>query len=317
MPDRINELYRKYVGGTLAKEELAEFLEAMRATSDEALWDLMNEGDEALADIPMSDDEKDHQLNLLTDRIHRHRQLTIFKYAAAVVLLVVSLSASYWFFRDKPAERQMAEIRVAPGNKTSVVLADGSKIALNSGTILQYDVQPGELRQVKLLQGEAYFDVAKDPDCPFRVSVNDMNIEVLGTKFNVKSVGRDVETSLFTGSVQLSVDHSDFSYRMKPGEKSIYQSAKNTLQLGTIDEMLDAGWKDGYLAFKSAPLQEVIQKIECWYGVRIRLQNKALRSDLLTGSFHQETLESVLKSLSLQYGFRYENQKDEIIIKSR
>lgn len=317
MSDRINELYRKYIEGTLAKEELAEFLEAMGATTDEALWNLMNEGDKGLGDISMSEEEKDHLLDLLTDRIHRHRQLTIFKYAAAVVLLVVSLSGSYWFFKDKPTERQMAEIRVTPGNKTSVVLADGTKVTLNSGTVFQYDVQPGGLRQAKLLQGEAYFDVAKDPDSPFRVSVNDMNIEVLGTKFNVKSVGKDVETSLFTGSIQLSVDHSEFSYRMKPGEKSIYQPSKNTLLLGAVDETLDAGWKDGYLAFKSAPLQEVIHQIENWYGVRIRLQNKTLRSDLLTGSFHQETLESVLKSLSLQYGFRYEKQKDEIIIKSR
>ena len=80
------------------------------------------------------------------------------------------------------------------------------------------------------------------------------------------------------------------------------------------DNGCDGRWKDGYLAFNSKPLNEVLQEIENWYGVSIQLRNKKLADDLLTGAFYHETLESVLYSLSLQYKFKYSVSHGNVVI---
>ena len=164
------------------------------------------------------------------------------------------------------------------------------------------------------MKGEAYFDVAKDANCPFRVHVNDMQIEVLGTKFNVRCHSGEVETALFSGAVRLSAKGLPQSYRLFPGRKSIYQSAAHSMEICDNDNGCDGRWKDGYLAFNSKPLNEVLQEIENWYGVSIQLRNKKLADDLLTGAFYHETLESVLYSLSMQYKFKYSVSHGNVVI---
>lgn len=317
MSERIKKLYQRYLEGTLSKDELTDFLQEVGATSDDELWALMEQYNKETDEIPMPDDVKAKQLDFFAGKMHRSRIYPMMKYAAAIACLIISFSIAYWYINGQSLERQMAEVMVEPGSKACVQLPDGSKVILNSGTVLQYDVEPGKYREVKLVKGEAFFDVAKDPTCPFHVSVQDMSIEVLGTTFNVRASDSNVETSLFTGSVKLSIDHSEFTYQLSPGEKSVYHSKNKNFVLAANDHLLDAGWKDGYLAFKSSPLRAVLRQIENWYGVRIRLLDESLGSDLLTGSFRNETLESVLRSLSMQYDFKYENLKNEILIKTK
>lgn len=313
----MDDLYKKYAEGKLSQEELTAFMQEVGTTSDEKLWALMqlNHGDEAEEKLP--EDVKARQMAFFEKQIKPDEGYHLWRYVAAIIVIFLSTTLGYWYFYSHTQHPPMTEVAVAPGDKVTLRLPDGSKVKLNSGSLLQYAVVQGKYREVKLIRGEAFFDVAKDPTCPFHVSVNDMNIEVLGTTFNVRSLANRVETSLFTGSVKLSVGQEKKVYEMKPGEKTTYNISQNKVIATKADKMLDAGWKDGYLAFKSAPLQEVITQIEQWYGVKIRLIDKKIGKDLLTGSFRNETLESVLKSLSIQYGFVYESLQDEIQVKTR
>ncbi len=142
-----------------------------------------------------------------------------------------------------------------------------------------------------------------------------MQIEVLGTKFNVRCQRGEVETALFSGAVRLTAKGLSESYRLFPGRKSIYQPSARSMQICDNDTDIDGRWKDGYLAFDSEPLREVLRKIEDWYGVHIMLNNKRIGDDLLTGAFYHETLESVLSSLSMQYKFKYTINHDQIEIR--
>ncbi len=193
-------------------------------------------------------------------------------------------------------------------------MPDGTRVDLNGGTQLRYDVVPGKRREVLLCSGEAFFDVAKDANCPFHVRANGMQVEVLGTRFNVKTMNGRVETALFSGSVRLTSDKLAKGYRMQPGQKAVYLDGKGSLTWMPNDMHRDAGWKDGYLVFSSTPLTEVLQQVANWYGVHFVLARPRIGGDLLTGSFHNETLESVLHSLSLQYGFKYRKQGKDIIV---
>lgn len=316
MKESVKILYHKYLKGKLTADELSIFQKEMAYLSDDELWTLMQTSTPRESEQKMNPEKKEEQLQAISQHIARTRFRKILRYAAVLLVLVASVSGGFIYFNKYYSTKsQIARIVVAPGNKAHIVLPDGTKVSLNSNTELTYDIREGDHRNVRIVKGEAFFDVTKDPDNPFIVSVGEMNITVLGTKFNVNANGDKIETSLFTGSVRLSVEDSNYEGYLVPGKKSIYEEKNHKMTITDNNPSLDAGWKDGYLVFYSAPLKTVLKQIENWYGVKITLQNKKLASDLITGSFHNETLESVLQSLSMQYNFEIEHVKNEIIIR--
>ena len=129
----------------------------------------------------------------------------------------------------------MITANVKPGSKSEIILPDGTKVQLNGATTIRYDVNDTEQRLVHL-SGEAFFDVAKSPDCPFRVMVNDFQIEVLGTSFNVNTYKKDViETSLLTGKIKISGGSLPHEYTLTPGEKATYSSVDKALKITKAD----------------------------------------------------------------------------------
>ncbi len=317
MTESNKELYRKYQENTLSSEEFSAFKKEMSHLSDDELWSLMSDSDLSFEEEELLEDSiKEQQMEELQEIIGKQRRFKMLRYAAAILVLFVSGVSYYLYSKFGEAPANFTQVVVESGDKAKILLPDGTRVSMNSNTILAYDVKKGDHRRVSIVKGEAYFDVTKDPKCPFHVSVGDMNIQVLGTTFNVKAEESRVETSLFTGSVKLTINHQDQEYWLIPGQKSIFEKGNLRVQITKNDPSYDAGWKDGYLVFRSEPLKDVLKKIENWYGVNIQLDATKMQSDILTGSFHNETLPSVLKTLSLQYGFRYENHGNTIIIKN-
>lgn len=316
MAKTIDILYQRYLRGELSAEELEEFRQLVAETADDDLWDLMClDFVNASEATQMPFDAKQRVFENIERETKTQRKSFKLRYvAAAIVLLFVMIGGYTWYAMSNATVRHYATITVKPGQKASAVLPDGTRVDLNGGTQLRYDVVPGKRREVLLCSGEAFFDVAKDANCPFHVRANGMQVEVLGTRFNVKTMNGRVETALFSGSVRLTSDKLAKGYRMQPGQKAVYLGGKGSLTWMPNDTHRDAGWKDGYLVFNSTPLAEVLQQVANWYGVHFVLARPRIGGDLLTGSFHNETLESVLHSLSLQYGFKYRKQGKDIIV---
>ncbi len=317
MSERIKDLYKKYIENDLSPEDLQTFREQMADVSDDRLWELMqkNTPREISARMDASTRQSIH------DRIHKtvRREMwwhKAWKYAAAAIVLLVSASQIYLLVKPSAQDggERMASIVVKPGNKADIVLPDGTRVNMNSGTELNYRIRAGEYREVYIRSGEAYFDVAKDTRCRFRVFAGDIEIKVLGTAFNVKTYDDKIETSLFRGSIKLQTDPQQKDYALMPGQKLIYDETTRHISIEPNDAEVDAGWKNGYLIFNSSPLHEVLKQIERWYGVTILLENKKYIDDLLTGSYRNEKLEKVLNSLSLQYKFNYRMKNDTIVI---
>lgn len=312
----VSDLYHRYLEGRLSEEELASFKEDVSRISDIALWEIMEKEAENAGRIKMSKDEHGHILTAIHKKIRKAHHISLLKNAAAILFLIVGLSTVVWFYHENSKkEIPMSEIAVAPGNKARITLSDGTKVEMNSGTIMHYAVEKHGNRNVIIKSGEAYFDVAKDAEHPFHITVADMKIQVLGTSFNVNAYGQQVITSLFTGKIQLSSSDGKNTHILRPGNKSIYGKSSHRFSITEVDKGVDLGWKNGYLIFNSMPLKDVLAKIELWYGVKIKLENPKFADDKLTGSFHNETLESVLNSLSVQYKFDYTTQKGVIIVK--
>lgn len=320
MENRIKELYQQYLSGQLSQADFEQLQHDVNTVSDEELWDIMCDNYSMTAETAkMNCETQQRMLKNIHAKIKRKKLYALayecLRYASMLVLIVSLVGGSYWWLTSSTAPTpNYTYVNVLPGNKSKITLPDGTNVTLNGNTQLRYDVEPRKHREVVLMKGEAYFDVAKDANCPFRVHVNDMQIEVLGTQFNVRLNEDAIETALLSGAVQLSSDSLLQDYQLRPGKKSIYRPASHQITICDNDGLTDARWKDGYLAFNSLPFSKVLQEIENWYGVKIQLRNQCLANDKLTGAFYKETLESVLVSLSMQYGFKYKMEREHIII---
>lgn len=314
MTVRFKKLYRQYMEKGVPSSDFGEFKKELGNTPDEELWNVMMDMEKDSApEIGMPPMMKKQIRKELHQIIWKRRWLQYAKYAAVIALLVTSSFGIYSLF-ETPSAQQMLTAHVKPGSKSEIILPDGTKVQLNGATTFAYDVDNSRQRLVRL-SGEAFFEVAKNPDCPFRVIANDLQIEVTGTSFNVNTYKKDIiETSLLTGQIKISGGSLPQTYALTPGEKATYSGADKELKITKVDVHVETGWCGNYLIFDSEPLVDVIKKIERWYGVEIELRCPQIGQDLLSGSFRHESIENVIHSLSLQYKFKYEIHKDKIII---
>ncbi len=308
------DLYRQYLEKGVSPTDFGQFKEELNHIPDEELWNIMTDMEkDATTEIGMPPMMKKQIRKKMHQIIWRQRWIQITKYAAAIALLVIS-SFGVYSLLNTPDMQQIITANVKPGSKSEIILPDGTKVQLNSATTITYDVNNSKQRLVQL-SGEAFFDVAKNADCPFRVIANGLQIEVIGTSFNVNTYKKGViETSLLTGQIKISGGSLPQEYILTPGEKATYSSINNALKITKADVHVETGWCDDYLIFDSEPLTDVIEKIEKWYGVEIELRCSQIGQDLLSGSFHHENIQNVIHSLSLQYKFKYKIHKDKITI---
>lgn len=233
------------------------------------------------------------------------------------------------------------EILTANGTKTNTILPDGSKVWLNSGSKLIYKTFSNSLREV-VLEGEAYFDVIKDPSRPFIVHTDVIDIRVLGTAFNVKSYPNEkkAEASLIRGLIEVTrLDKSDKKVLLHPNEKitilkkatpELVQKSDNEYDLKikpsetykitgftyskTDNSVIETSWRENKLAFEDMRFDELAPQLERWYGVKIVFADESLRRIQFRGSFVNETVTQALDALKLNGDFNYKTTNNEIEI---
>ena len=212
------------------------------------------------------------------------------------------------------------ELHIPFGQKFKVVLSDGTKIHLNSGTTLRFPIAfiKGHYRKV-YLTGEGYFEVAKDKLHPFIVQSDGIDVKVLGTKFNI-SAYKDtpfVNTVLVEGSVQLfKSNNSKQKTLLFPGEKAAWMKSDNKIVINPVDVNDYTAWTNDQLIFKKVPFKTISKRLERAYNVSITNNNKELNDEIFYASFDQniDKIEIVLSCLSKIYPFEYTVSDNTIII---
>lgn len=201
------------------------------------------------------------------------------------------------------------------GVKSRHILPDGSTVFLNAISSIEYPTAFGADARVVKLQGEAYFQVTKDTNRPFRVVSQEFEVEVLGTTFNVNANLKSPEVALVEGKVKVTTERPGRLLELAPGQMAVFDKGRDTLTSTTFDAAYITGWKDGYLMFRDATLDEVIEKLHAWYGIDIAVTNKSKSGDWsYTGSFRNESLENVLLNMSILRNFDYVIKNDSLII---
>ncbi|WP_372936152.1 FecR family protein [Seonamhaeicola sp.] len=213
-------------------------------------------------------------------------------------------------------------LTVPYGKRFKVELSDGTLVDLNAGSSLKYPVNfvKGEPRKV-FLNGEAFFNVTKDKDHPFIVNANEIDVKVLGTKFNVSSYPEDenINTVLVEGSVGVykkgeAEDNKQTPTMLKPGNKAAWNKTSNTINVSQTDIESHIAWINGRLILYEVPFNDILKKLERQYNVVLVNNNKALEGRYFTAKFDVEDIYQVMKSLSLSGKFTYKFKEDKIII---
>lgn len=241
--------------------------------------------------------------------------------AAAVFIAVMAIGALVYFTSFNQDDKimatsvEMVKKKNLEGVKSTLMLADGSKVYLNSGSTLEYPKTFTTKERVVKLNGEAFFEIAHDSERPFRVKTTDFQVEVLGTKFNVNSGVNYSAVALVEGKVRLQSESEDTSIVLDPGHMATLNQQNGSFKTSSFDIDYITGWKDGYLVFKEASLDEVVNRLHKWYGIEIKLINKPKTADWsYTASFKNESLEMVLLNMSTLRQFNYEIKNDSLIM---
>ena len=185
------------------------------------------------------------------------------------------------------------------GGQYNIVLADGTKVYLNAVSSIKYPTQFNGDQRVVELDGEAYFEVAKNKNKPFIVKSGDQDIEVLGTHFNVHAYTNEsvIKTTLLEGSV--AVSYKNQKEVLKPGQQSNVSEKFNKIGIKQVDTEAAIAWKNGRFKFDNADLKTVMRQLERWYGIKAEYRGDVSDVRFNGGTFMNKNLSEVLKVLEL------------------
>lgn len=209
------------------------------------------------------------------------------------------------------AKSQKIIIHTPKGKQMSLVLEDGTKVWLNAQTTFTYPTVFSAVNREVSVQGEAYFEVAHqimkvtNKRRPFIVNSNGHTIEVLGTKFNVKSYDKDnlAYTTLFSGSVNIK-NAAGASRLLKPGQESKLNKVDQSIEVKNVDVEENVSWRNNLFSFQDADLREIMDEIERWYTIKIAINNWP--KDRFYGQVKRdEPLSEVIKMIEASSNLRF------------
>jgi len=247
---------------------------------------------------------------------NKMRWLSFARQVAAVLLVSTVLSVIINYFLDHHLDTTenvvCQEIKAAFGTQTRLTLADGTAVWLNSGSTLQFPLSFGHMKNRRVdLTGEGYFEVTKNAGQPFIVHTPQFQVKVLGTSFNVNAYEHEkhVEVALIEGKVELLQQVRGKVVpvmTLHPFEVADYDTENNRIALKTERDMdRYTAWREGKIVFFDDPVEKLVSRLENWYNVDIEIADSSLMAYHFTATFSQESLDQVLKYLSISTPINY------------
>ena len=371
--DRIWTLVARKLSGEATASELTEIDDLIK---DESFNDLYLQAIHEYWETPPEQDEefleatyhlhlnrlKEQGFDLETEKDKEETQLLLFDNAQRLkarrtkgriffAAAIFSIASILFFTLYKPASPAVvvdnapvaqSEVSTKSGSRTKIQLPDGSSVWLNGGSKLIYDNKNfGDKTRQVTLSGEAFFDVVKNPNKPFIIHTNKMQIKVLGTAFNVKAYPgeKNIETSLIRGSIEVTLKGHQEKIMMKPNDKLIVRnedvlpvklplatkkaiavSAPEIMSMGHLtlskedNTVMETAWVENKLVFDNESFEDVAIKMERWYGVIIKFSDSRMKNRHMTGTFENETVTEALAALQLLSPFTYSIKNDTVTI---
>jgi ferric-dicitrate binding protein FerR (iron transport regulator) len=263
--------------------------------------------------------------NKETQTKHLSFSTFIRKYAAILIIGILIGSGTLYFGVIKPvikSDLAWLEFSNSKREKMELVLPDGSKVTLNTKSTIKYPKKFTKSNRTVEFVGEAFFDVVRDTTKPFIVKTSDVEIEVLGTNFNVMAYPDDktIETTLVTGKVKIKrlnpSTNKTQSVILSPDHKAIFYKTEERFILDKTNVEIATSWTLGKLIFDNEPFESLVKKLERWYNVRIILSDDLNNKYRYTLSIDSEKIEEVLEMIKKTSPVNYTIANGEIIFYS-
>lgn len=257
------------------------------------------------------------------DRSSSLSNLVWLRVAAVLILCLSAILMLHQAGYVNPFDKQgLVEVKVVekvslPGQKITTKLPDGTTVKLNADSkLLVPEFFTGDKREVKLI-GEAFFDVARDETRPFIIKTSDLEIEVLGTSFNVSAYedATSRSVSVKSGKVAVKSYRKGTAVELEPNEMGILAEEGQLLKKPIENENLVFGWIEQQIVFKDQPIERVLNTISRWYGVEVEFEKQIRSERLYTASYENPVLREVMESIAHVYNFNYEINGKKIVIK--
>lgn len=330
------KLLSRQLAGEATEKDLHQLIKMIDADPElKKLYLSFNAKEGEVPEEEMSKAEQAFALHSLKMHLHvpdstihensgKRKQRLWFAGATCLLICMTLFMLLYPFGTDTLTKSQVVTKK---GSKTMVKLPDGSAVWINSDSRLQYANDfKGKSREV-WLDGEAFFDVKKDPAHPFIIHTNKINIKVLGTSFNVKSYPDDqvIETSLIRGRIEVSFnDRPAENIILRPNEKLTVRKDQsepvksalgaerpskikldNLLPPNDQSPLVETAWMDNKIAFSNSPLSEVAHLLERRFDITIEFKNQDVMKYRYTGIFDDESINDILNIMKISKPFNY------------
>lgn len=201
----------------------------------------------------------------------------------ATIVVLFSMATATFFLLDGPMRFQ-ADVIAGTDEMPVIELEDGSRVQLNASSAIAIDFNPNR-RAVRLLRGQAYFEIAHAPERPFSVDAGTTRVTALGTAFDVRYGETDTEVTVTENAVLVEPDNNrSSSQRVRQGEQATYDRIKGETNIKPVDSLVALAWKRGQIAVDSAPLSYVVEEMNRHFSGRIVVAGKSLAARRVSGT---------------------------------
>lgn len=239
------------------------------------------------------------------------------RFALIASLALIFIISGIFYKAYYPSEPVVIKEFTVSGQKKEIRLADGTKILLAPQSELFYPKDFAAEKRVVELQGEAYFEVSKNPHQPFIVRTATLDVQVLGTHFNVNSYKKNTTTSvsLMEGKVKVLMagDEGD-EYLLAPGQELSLNKLNHQVYQHEFDQESTTGWMTNTLLIKNEKLGQVAEKINQLYGVKLIFADQATADTRLYARFKNESLMNVLETISATGNIAYRIERNKVYL---
>lgn len=274
----VESLLKKYQKNQLTPDEAVALKELMCQMDDDKidqhlsqLWDTYEPSGKAPLETRIKISRSLKQILLPQPR--RSIKQLVWRSVAAVLICLMAGTSLYLYIDRGEIQRSLQSehlVQVGRGEKATVTLPDGTKVYLNAQSALTYPTAFGQQERKVQFTGEAYFEVARDEKKPFIVDNPTISVKVLGTEFNFYATADDewFETTLVEGKVEVTLKMpTPRKEILEPNQKIHYNKLTGAWNITHADVWEDTAWKRGDMVFRSKNFEEVIKKLEAYYGV--------------------------------------------------
>jgi len=308
------QLLEQFFNSTITKEEVRQLLDELKNDEFEKEW--MKEQWDKAPEMMNISVQKQIMNNIKADILPKRTfKLKQWLTVAAFFLLVLTTSLSGYLLYDGQNNKLVGDmiVTVEKGQKVVLTLPDKSRVWVNSGSTLTYGSRFNKHERIIELNGEAYFEVAKNKKAPFIVESHGFSVEALGTAFNVKAYKEENQISavLIRGKVVVGDELNKIN--LSPNQKVTYDRTTKSMQKSDLaDGLMYADWRFNKLTFNSETFENIASVLERNYNIKFVFEDQTLKKYRYTGSIGNTSLESLLQIFAMTSPITY-RMKDSVI----